>query len=89
MLSGGITSFTMKSGTNDLHGTGFWFVRNEIFDARGFFNSSRAPAKQNEWGGTIGGPIFKDRTFFFSDYQGHREKQGLTFLSTVPTLAMS
>ena len=73
---GGITSFTMKSGTNQIHGTAFEFLRNEKMDARGFFPASRAPSKQNEWGATIGGPVVlpkiyngKDKTFFFASYQ--------------------
>jgi hypothetical protein len=93
---GGITSFTMKSGTNDLHGSGFWFVRNEIFDARGFFNSTRAPAKQNEWGGVIGGPVYipkvydgRNRTFwFFSFDQFYRRGGQLAGLNTLPTARM-
>ncbi|MEZ5398448.1 MAG: TonB-dependent receptor [Bryobacteraceae bacterium] len=90
---GGITSFTMKSGANDVHGTGFYFVRNEKLDARGFFPASRAPAKQNEWGGTIGGPLYipkvyngKDRTFwFFSFDQFYRRGGQLAGLNTLPT----
>ncbi len=93
---GGITSFTMKSGTNSLHGTGFYFVRNEKLDARGFFPSSRAPAKQNEWGGTVGGPVWipklyngKDRTFwFFSFDQFYRRGGQLAGLNTLPTANM-
>jgi len=72
---GGITSFTMKSGTNRIHGSAFEFLRNEKLDARGFFPSSRAPSKQNEWGGTIGGPVVlpkiyngKDKTFLFFSF---------------------
>src|SRR5262249_39854081 len=52
----GITSFTLKSGTNSLHGSAFEFFRNEKMDARGFFAASKAPTRQNEFGGTIGGP---------------------------------
>jgi hypothetical protein len=93
---GGITSFTMKSGTNDLHGTGFWFVRNEIFDARGFFNKDKAPAKQNEWGGTVGGPVYipklydgRNRTFWFYSFdQFYRRGGQLAGLNTLPTARM-
>jgi hypothetical protein len=93
---GGVTSFTMKSGTNQFHGTGFYFVRNEKFDARGFFPSVRAPAKQNEWGGTLGGPVAipklyngKDRTFwFFSFDQFYRRGGALGGLNTLPTARM-
>jgi hypothetical protein len=89
---GGVVNLQIKSGTNNYRGSVFEFHRNDAFDANNFFNNRAGRPKpdfeQNQFGGTIGGPIFKDRTFFFSDYQGHREKQGLTFLSTVPTLAM-
>src|SRR4051812_35046203 len=93
---GGITSFTMKSGTNALHGTGFYFGRNEKLDARGFFPATRAPSKQNEWGGTIGGPVVlpkiyngKDKTFwFFSFDQFYRRGGALAGLNTLPTARM-
>ena len=94
---GGVTSFTMKSGTNDFHGTGFYFVRNEKLDARGFFPASRAPSKQNEWGGTLGGPVVlpkiyngKDKTFwFFSFDQFYRRGGALAGLNTLPTARMA
>jgi hypothetical protein len=89
---GGVVNLQIKSGTNNLRGSGFEFHRNDAFDANNFFNNRAGRAKpdfkQNQFGGTIGGAIYKDRTFFFSDYQGHRETQGQTFLSTVPSLAM-
>ena len=68
----GVTSFTIKSGTNSLHGSAFEFLANDKLDARGFFNPRKAPRKQNEWGFTVGGPVLlpkvydgRDRTFFF------------------------
>jgi len=68
----GVTSFTMKSGTNQLHGSAFHFLANDKLDARGFFNPTKAPRKQNEWGFTLGGPVVipklyngRDRTFWF------------------------
>ena len=80
---GGVTSFTMKSGTNSLHGTGFYFVRNEKLDARGFFPATKAPSKQNEWGGTIGGPVVlpklyngKDKTFWFFSFDQFYRRGG-------------
>ncbi|HET7218730.1 MAG TPA: carboxypeptidase regulatory-like domain-containing protein, partial [Vicinamibacterales bacterium] len=89
---GGVVNLQIKSGTNNLRGSGFEFHRNDAFDANNFFNNragrDKPDFKQNQFGGTVGGPVFKDRTFFFTDYQGHRETQGQTFLSTVPTLAM-
>jgi hypothetical protein len=89
---GGVVNLQIKSGTNTLRGSAFEFHRNDAFDANNFFNNRAGRAKpdfkQNQFGGTIGGAVFKDRTFFFGDYQGHRETQGQTFLSTVPTLLM-
>ncbi len=93
---GGVTSFTMKSGTNQMHGTGFHFLRNEKLDGRGFFNPTRAPSKQNEWGGTLGGPVVlpkvyngKDKTFwFFSFDQFYRRGGALTGFNTLPTARM-
>ena len=89
---GGVVNLQIKSGTNTLHGSGFEFHRDDAFDANNFFNNRAGRAKpdfkQNQFGGTLGGALFKDKTFFFADYQGHRETQGQTFLSTVPSLAM-
>ncbi len=89
---GGVVNLQIKSGTNSLRGSGFEFHRNDAFDANNFFNNRAGRAKpefkQNQFGGTIGGPVFKDKTFFFTDYQGHRESLGQTFLSTVPSMAM-
>jgi hypothetical protein len=89
---GGVVNLQIKSGTNNLHGSGFEFHRNDAFDANNFFNNRAGRAKpdfkQNQFGGTLGGPILANRTFFFGDYQGHRETQGQTALSTVPSKAM-
>jgi hypothetical protein len=89
---GGVVNLQIKSGTNQLRGSGFEFHRDDAFDANNFFNNRAGRGKpqftQNQFGGTLGGAIFKDKTFFFGDYQGHRELQGQTFLSTVPSAAM-
>ena len=89
---GGVVNLQIKSGTNSLHGSGFEFHRDDQFDANNFFNNRAGRAKpnfkQNQFGGTIGGPVLKNKTFFFGDYQGHRETQGQTALSTVPSMAM-
>ena len=89
---GGVVNLQIKSGTNSLHGSAFEFHRNDAFDANNFFNNragrGKPEFKQNQFGGTIGGPVFRDKTFFFTDYQGHRETLGQTFLSTVPSMAM-
>jgi hypothetical protein len=89
---GGVVNLQIKSGTNAFRGSGFEFHRNDAFDANNFFNNKnnrpKPEFKQNQFGGTLGGPVFKDKTFFFGSYQGHRESQGQTFLSTVPTTKM-
>lgn len=80
---------TTKSGTNNFHGSVFEFLRNTDLDSRDFFAPVRGKFIQNQFGGSIGGPIKKDKTFFFADYQGKRTAGGgLTYTATVPTLAM-
>ena len=86
--SGGIVNAVTKSGANTLHGSGFEFLRNTDLDARNFFSPERSFYRQNQFGGTIGGPIKKNTVFFFGDYQGTRTNQGLdSGLIAVPTLA--
>ena len=86
--SGGMVSVVTKSGTDQFHGSAFEFLRNTDLDARGFFDPSRAPYIQNQFGGTVGGPIKKDKIFFFGDYQGTRNIQGIeSGLLPVPSLA--
>jgi hypothetical protein len=84
---GAVVNATIKSGANSFHGDAFEFLRNDVLDGRGFFEPSgqpKAPYKQNQFGGTIGGPIRKDKTFFFGDYQGTRIASANTWTSTVP-----
>ncbi|MEZ5353215.1 MAG: TonB-dependent receptor [Bryobacteraceae bacterium] len=87
---GGVIQVTTKSGTNEFHGALFEFLRNDKLDANDFFNSGRAkpPFRLNQFGGTIGGPIRRDRTFFFASHQGTRIREKLTRLGVVPDLAM-
>ena len=89
---GGVVNLQIKSGTNEYHGSVFEFLRNDKFDANNWFNNKNGRAKpdfsQHQFGATFGGPIIKDRTFFFADYQGYRVTSGQTLLSTVPTEAM-
>jgi Carboxypeptidase regulatory-like domain len=70
--AGGVVSIVTKSGTNQFHGDVFGFLRNGVFNARNYFAASRDPLKRGQFGGTFGGPVFKDRTFFFAGYQGTR-----------------
>lgn len=88
--AGGVVNATTKSGTNSFHGEVFEFIRNEALDARGYFEPAgqpKAPYKQNMFGATLGGPIKKDKTFFFADYQGNRIHQANTYIYSIPTTA--
>ena len=87
--AGGVINIVTRSGTNKFHGSAYEFFRNDIFDGRSVLQTTgRSPElRQNQFGGSIGGPIFRDRTFFYFDYEGLRQVAGLTYTSTVPTLA--
>ena len=76
-FSGGQINVITKSGANELHGDGFEFFRNTNLDARNYFSPSRGAFNQNQYGGTLGGPIRKNKVFFFADYQGTRLTQGV------------
>ena len=90
-FSGAVINVTTKSGTNEFHGSGFEFLRNSDLDANNFFNNangvSRTPSRNNFFGGTIGGPIRKDRTFFFASFEGLRQRVGVNTNARVPSLA--
>ncbi|MGD0445995.1 MAG: carboxypeptidase regulatory-like domain-containing protein [Edaphobacter sp.] len=87
-FSGGQITVITKSGTNRFHGSAFEFLRNTSLDARNYFSPTRGVFRQNQFGGTIGGPIHKDKVFFFADYQGTRQTQGIdTGTISVPTTA--
>jgi Carboxypeptidase regulatory-like domain len=79
---------TTKSGSNQFHGSLFEFFRNTSLDARSFFASSREKFNLNQFGGALGGPIRKEKTFFFIDYQGRRQRKGIPFVGLIPTPAM-
>jgi Carboxypeptidase regulatory-like domain/TonB dependent receptor len=85
--SGSTTIVVTRSGTNVAHGSLYEFLRNDIFDARNFFSVDVEPLKQNQFGGTIGGPVRRDRTFFFGYYEGFRNRQGVTRSAVVGTVA--
>jgi hypothetical protein len=80
--SGGVVNAITRSGTNAFHGSGYEFARNSALDAANFFENAggipKAPFTRNQFGGTIGGPIVKNRTFFFADYEGIRQSKGIT-----------
>lgn len=84
---GSTTNIITRSGTNRFHGALWEFLRNDIFDATNYFAATTEPLKQNQFGGTFGGPIRKDKTFFFAYFEGFRNRQGETDSSTVPSLA--
>jgi hypothetical protein len=84
---GTITQMVSKTGTNGFHGSAFEFIRNNDLDARNFFATSVPPFKRNEFGGTIGGPIRKDKTFFFFEYAGLRQRLGEPDIVSTPTPA--
>jgi len=87
--AGGLFNVVTKSGTNELHGSTYEFLRNDKLDANDFFlnraGQKKAPYRFNQFGVTTGGPIIKNRTFIFAGYEGVREVQGVTFVGTMPT----
>src|SRR5579883_2100294 len=95
-FAGGVVNFTTKSGTNELHGTAYEFLRNKVLDANTFFNNlngtPRGAFTQNQFGFNLGGPVIipklyngKNKTFFFVNYEGFRLRQGASYTETVPT----
>ena len=86
--SGGVVNVITKSGTNSFHGAAFEFLRNEALDARDYFANKNLPKpvlRLNQFGGSLGGPIIKGKTFFFVDYEGLRQKKANVSILTVPT----
>src|SRR5258707_1923298 len=86
--AGGVINIVTKSGTNAFHGSGFDFFRNNALDVRNYFNDTtqqQNPFHNNQFGGALGGPIMKDKTFFFVDYEGEREKGAESSTACVPT----
>lgn len=91
-FNGGVVNLTTKSGSNEFHGTVFEFLRNEILNARNLFapatatNPNKPEFRRNQFGFVAGGPVIRDKTFFFVDYQGTRQLIGRVVTSTVPTV---
>jgi hypothetical protein len=89
---GGQVSIVTRSGTNSFHGDAFDYFRNTVLDANDWFANAkgkpRAPENQNDFGGVLGGPIFRDKTFFFFSYEGLRLRQPVTQVTTVPTMSL-
>ena len=92
-FNGGVVNLTTRAGTNDLHGSAFEFLRNEVLNARNLFapktatNPKKPVFRRNQFGFVVGGPIIKNQTFFFGDYQGTKQLIGRVVTSTVPTVA--
>jgi hypothetical protein len=90
--AGGVINVTSKSGTNEFHGSAYEFFRNKVLNANTFFANANGVGKpaftQNQYGVTGGGPIKKDKLFFFGAWEGYDSRQGATFLATVPLPAM-
>jgi len=84
--SGSTTNIVTRAGTNAYHGSLWEFLRNDAFDAKSFFAQSVEPLKRNQYGGTLGGPVRRDKTFFFLFYEGLRERAGETQKVTVPSM---
>jgi len=83
--SGGVINAVNRSGSNQIHGNAYWFLRDEGFDARNYFDASVVPFHRNQFGGSLGGPIKKEKAFFFFDYEGIRQVLGSTNIDHVPS----
>ena len=84
---GAVVNIVTRSGPNEFHGDGFEYFRNNVLDARNYFNFAGQPQaafRNNQFGGSIGGPIIKNKTFFFADYEGQKERVGVVTLACVP-----
>ena len=86
-FSGGVINLSTKGGTNQYHGEAYEYLRNKVLNSRPYFVSANPPYVQNQFGGTFGGPIIKDHTFFFFAYDGYRQRASTVFTTTVPTVA--
>jgi hypothetical protein len=88
-FAGGVINLSTKSGTNSFHGSVYEFLRNKVFDANDFFSNRKGlpvPAfTQNQFGANVGGPVIKNKLFFFSSYEGYRLRKGSTLTTSVPT----
>jgi hypothetical protein len=85
--SGGVVNAITKSGTNQFHGDAYWFIREKGLDARNYFDTTLPPFHRNQFGASVGGPIIKNKTFFFADYEGIRQDKSDTFSNLVPSAA--
>ena len=86
-VAGALLQATTKSGSNSFHGSLFEYLRNDVFNAEDWTSQQSLPLRWNQFGGSIGGPILKNKLFFFSDYQGLRRRRAASVVTTVPTAA--
>lgn len=86
-VSGALMQATTKSGTNSFHGSAFEYLRNDFFNAKDWTSGELLPLRWNQFGGSIGGPIIKNKVFFFGDYQGTRRRRAASVTATLPTAA--
>jgi hypothetical protein len=85
--SSGVVSVAIKSGTNQLHGSAFEFIRNDVVDAKNLFATYKPPYKRNQFGASAGGPVVRNKTFIFGDFEGTYIRESTTTLSSLPTAA--
>jgi hypothetical protein len=85
LTSGGVINAATRSGGSDFHGSAYEFLRNDVMDARGFFDAAKLPFRRNQFGAALGGPIVKKRLFFFVNYEGLRQSLTTTTIDTVPS----
>ena len=86
--AGGVFNIVTKSGSNLVHGSAFWFHRNDKLDARNFFDAAKPEFRRHQFGATLGGPLVRDKTFFFGSYEGLREEKGVSQIAFVPGKAI-
>jgi hypothetical protein len=86
--AGGVVNIVTKSGTNQFHGTVYEFLRNDVFDARNAFASTKPKLRYNQYGASLGGPVVRDRTFFFGNWEDYRLRRAFPLITTVPTAKM-
>src|SRR5580700_1219119 len=86
-FAGGVVNLSTKGGSNQFHGEAYEYLRNKVLNSTPYFVSSNPPYVQSQFGGTVGGPVIKDHTFFFFAYDGYRQRASTVFTTTVPTVA--
>ena len=80
-----MSAMTRAGANRHLHGSAYRYLRNDVFDARGYFDDAKLPFRRNQFGLAVGGPIIKNRTFFFANYERRRESLTTTSIATVPS----